>query len=75
MVTTVELRDTFFKSIERLQGLMYRLNDEATRGVDDGNSGARIALHLSSIFLATSDAMSINAKLTQREQREVIGGD
>ena len=68
--TTDELETAWFKKIDDISGLVYRLQSEARTGNGDDHS-SKIGLYLSQIFLATSDAMKLNVELTKRELAEV----
>ena len=68
--TTEQIETAWFKSIDDISGLVYRLKSEARTGNGDDHS-SKLGLLLSQIFLATSDAMKINQELTKRYEREI----
>jgi len=68
--TTDQIETAWFKSIDDISGLVYRLQSEARSGNGDDHS-AKLGLYLSEIFLATSDAMKIQIELAKRELEEV----
>jgi len=68
--TTDQIETAWFKSIDDISGLVYRLKSEARTGNGDDHS-AKLGLYLSQILLATSDAMKLNVELTKRELEEV----
>jgi hypothetical protein len=68
--TTDQIETAWFKSIDDISGLVYRLQSEARSGNGDDHS-AKLGLYLSQILLATSDAMKLNVELTKRELEEV----
>jgi len=69
--TTPEIETAWFKSIDDISGLVYRLKSEARTGNGDDHS-AKLGLMLSQIFLATSDAMSLQRELAKRERAEGV---
>ena len=68
--TTEQIETAWFKSIDDISGLVYRLKSEARTGNGDDHS-AKLGLYLSQIFLATSDAMTLQKELAKRELEEV----
>jgi hypothetical protein len=68
--TTDQIETAWFKSIDDISGLVYRLKSEARSGNGDDHS-TKLGLYLFQIFLATSDAMKLNVELTKRELEEV----
>ena len=68
--TTEQIETAWFKSIDDISGLVYRLKSEARTGNGDDHS-AKLGLYLSQIFLAPSDAMKIHLELAKREMEEV----
>ena len=69
--TTREIETAFVKSIDDISGLVYRLKSEARTG-NGGDHFSNLALYLSKIFLATSDAMSLQSELAKRERAEGV---
>ena len=68
--TTEQIETAWFKSIDDISGLVYRLKSEARSGNGDDHS-TKLGLYLSQILRATSDAMKLNVELTKRELEEV----
>ena len=68
--TPEQIETAWFKSIDDISGLVYRLKSEARTGNGDDHS-SKLGLLLSQIFLATSDAMKIHLELAKRELEEV----
>ena len=68
--TTDQIETAWFKSIDDISGLVYRLQSEARPGTGDDHS-AKLGLYLSEILTATFDAMKIQIELAKRELEEV----
>ena len=68
--TTEQIETAWFKSIDDISGLVYRLQSEARSGHGDDHS-TKLGLYLSEILTATFDAMKIQLELAKRELEEV----